>query len=284
MMESQVATWFCVRESRLLMICPFPGMDPYIERPAIWADFHDCLIVAIRTAIQPMLRPKYAALVQDRLYVVQSQRPIRPDVALVETTAPQRGATFAVAQMELDQPMVYEVSYEEIREPYIEIIEPAGGNRLITAIEVLSPDNKVPGAGRKQYLKKRKEFRSAHANLVEIDLLRSGKPTVRVGAAELAALQPWRYLAAVTRWPNREEVYAVALQNRLPRLAIPLTAEDQDVRLDLQAVFTRCWEEGPYPELLRYDGPPPGEMTPEETAWCDERLRLAGFRPAAAGA
>jgi hypothetical protein len=220
------------------MICPFPGMDPYIERPAIWADFHDCLIVAIRTALQPMLRPKYAALVQDRLY-------------------------------------------EEIREPYIQIIEPAGGNRLITAIEVLSPDNKVAGAGRKQYLKKRREFRSARANLVEIDLLRFGKPTVRIGAAELAALQPWRYLAVVTRWPNREEVYPVALQNRLPRLAIPLTPQDQDIRLDLQAVCARCWQEGPYPELLRYDGPRPGEMTPQELPWCSERLRQAGSCPPA---
>jgi len=62
------------------MDCPFPGMDPYIERPAIWADFHDRLIPAISATLQPMLRPKYAALVQDRLYVVESRRPIRPDV------------------------------------------------------------------------------------------------------------------------------------------------------------------------------------------------------------
>ena len=26
------------------MPCPFPGMDPYIERPAIWPDFHDSVI------------------------------------------------------------------------------------------------------------------------------------------------------------------------------------------------------------------------------------------------
>jgi Protein of unknown function (DUF4058) len=29
------------------MDCPFPGMDPYIERSAIWADFHDALIAEI---------------------------------------------------------------------------------------------------------------------------------------------------------------------------------------------------------------------------------------------
>jgi hypothetical protein len=260
------------------MRCPFPGMDPYIERPAIWADFHDCLIPAIRAALQPLLRPKYAALVQDRLYLVESRRPIRPDVALVETKFPQTATPSSTAVLELDKPIIFELDHEEIRQPYIQIIEPAAGNRLITAIEVLSPDNKLAGPGRKKYLKKRQELWESGANLVEIDLLRDGKPTLRVSAEALASLPPWRYLAAVTRWPNRQEVYAVPLEKRLPRLAVPLTLEDQDVPLDLEAVFTRCWEEGPYPELLRYDGPPPGTMTVEEIAWCETQLAQAGIR------
>ena len=73
------------------MQCPFPGMDPYVERSAIWADFHDSQIPAIRGALQPLLRPRYVALVQDRLYVVQSRRPIRPDVAVVESGSVSRG-------------------------------------------------------------------------------------------------------------------------------------------------------------------------------------------------
>ncbi len=263
------------------MRCPFPGMDPYIERPTIWADFHDRLIPRISAALQPLLRPKYAALVQDRLYVVESGRPIRPDVALVETNYPQSGTSPGTGVLELDKPMVFELWQEEIRQPYIQIIEPAAGNRLITAIEVLSPDNKVPGPGRKKYLKKREELWAGGANLVEIDLLRDGKPTLRISDEGLASLPAWRYLAAVTRWPARQEVYAIPLENRLPRLAVPLTADDRDLPLDLQAVFTGCWEEGPYPELLRYDRPPPGSMNAEETAWCENQLRQAGFRPPA---
>jgi hypothetical protein len=131
------------------MQCPFPGMDPYIERPAIWADFHDRLIPAISAALQPMLRPRYVALVQDRLYVVQAQRPIRPDVFVVESghAAGDRTATAVIA--ELAEPVVFELAEEEIREPYVEILEPAVGNRLVTAIEVLSHDNKLPGPGRR---------------------------------------------------------------------------------------------------------------------------------------
>lgn len=264
------------------MQCPFPGMDPYIERPAIWADFHDSLISAIRGALQPRLRPRYAALIQDRLYVVEAKRPIRPDVALVEVARGKPGSTAGAAVLELDQPVVFELSKDEIREPFIQIVEPAAGNRLITAIEILSPDNKQSGTGRKKYLRNRRELWSGHANLVEIDLLRAGASTLRISAEQMATLPPWRYLAAVTRWPNRQEVYAIGLQQRLPSISIPLAVNDSDVPLDLQAVFTRCWEEGPYPELLGYDGPPPGEMTPEEVAWCAIQLREAGLGPTSA--
>ena len=40
----------------------------------------------------------------------------------------------------------------------------------------------------------------------------------------------------------------------------------------MQAAFTRCWEAGPYPELLRYNDAPPGDLSAEQTAWCRKRL------------
>ncbi len=49
------------------MPSPSPGMDPYIERPEIWPDFHDRLITFLQEALQPLLRPRYVALGQDRL-------------------------------------------------------------------------------------------------------------------------------------------------------------------------------------------------------------------------
>jgi hypothetical protein len=259
------------------MDCPFPGMDPYIERSAIWADFHDRLIAAISASLQPLLRPKYAALVQDRRYVVESDRPIRPDIAVVEARSPQAGKA-AVAILELDEPVIFDLEADEIREPYIEIVEAAAGNRLITAIEVLSPDNKVAGMGRKKYLRKRRELRKGRANLVEIDLLRAGKPTFRIDTEELAKKGAWRYLVAITRQPRRQELYPIVLEKRLPRFGVPLKKSDRDVPLDLQAVFTRVWQEGPYPALLHYDAAPPGELTAPEIAWCAERLRAAGLR------
>ncbi len=261
------------------MSCPFPGMDPYIERPEIWPDFHDSLIACIRGALQPLLRPRYAALTQDRLYVVESDRPIYPDLSVVRTSSSLPRAATGTAVLEVDGPAVFELWREEIRQPLLHIIEPAAGNRIVTAIEVLSPDNKTAGAGRVSYLAKREEFWAGGTNLVEIDLLRGGEPTVRLSAEKLASLHPWHYLVSVTRrWPSRQEVYAVPLPKRLPRVGIPLAEDDRDVPLDLQAAFTRCWDEGPYPELLRYDRAPPGRLTPEETNWCEQTLQAAGLR------
>lgn len=261
------------------MSCPFPGMDPYIERPEIWPDFHDSLIACIRGALQPLLRPRYAALTQDRLYVVESDRPIYPDLSVVRTSSPLPRAAAGTAMLEVDAPAVFELWREEIRQPLLHIIEPAAGNRIVTAIEVLGPDNKAAGPGRVSYLAKREEFWAGGTNLVEIDLLRAGEPTVRLSAEHLEQVRPWHYLVTVTRrWPSRQEVYAVTLPKRLPRVGIPLAEDDRDVALDLQAVFQRCWDEGPYPELLRYDQAPPGRLTPEETGWCEQRLRDAGLR------
>lgn len=266
------------------MPSPFPGMDPYIERPEIWPDFHNQLISAIKALLQPLLRPRYAAITEDRLFVVESDRPIRPDVAVVRASPAQPPKGAATAVLEVDAPAVFELWREEIRQPLVQIIEPAVGGRVVTAIEVLSPDNKAAGPGRTSYLRKREEFWSAGTNLVEIDLLHAGQPTVRLSSEQLASLGTWTYLAAVTRrWPSRHEVYAVPLRNRLPRVGIPLADDDHDVVLDLQAAFARCWDENPYPMVLRYDGPPPGALNPDEVRWCEDVLRQAGLRPPAQG-
>ena len=39
------------------MPTPFPGMDPYLERPNLWSNVHNSLITAIRDVLAPMLRP-----------------------------------------------------------------------------------------------------------------------------------------------------------------------------------------------------------------------------------
>lgn len=263
------------------MPSPFPGMDPYLEYRPLWPDFHKAMAIAIRGALQPQLRPRYVAVTDDRLYVVESDRPILPDVSILRTRTPQPVPATTAVRPHTDAPTIFELWREEFKEPVIHIIDTTRGNRVVTAIEILSPDNKEPGAGRASYLRKREELWGNGTNLVEIDLWRGGDPTVRLSTDHLESLRPWHYLVAVTRhWPSRHEIYAVTLQRQLPCVAIPLAENDPDVALNLQTVFTRCWDEGPYPELLQYDGPPPGTLLPDDRAWCQEVLRKAGFQTA----
>src|SRR5262249_40382647 len=166
------------------MQCPFPGMDPYIERPEIFPDFHLRFIGIVAAHLQPLLRPKYLALTQERLILVEPETVRYPDVAVVKSPK-LTGPSPATAVLEPDAPALFDLSHEEIRQPYLTIIEPAARNRIITAIEVLSPSNKESGEGRKSYLAKRDEFWDAGVNLVEIDLLREGARTIRVSQERL---------------------------------------------------------------------------------------------------
>jgi hypothetical protein len=250
-------------------------MDPYLERPELWPDFHDSLITYIRENLQPKLRPRYAALTQDRLYVVEHERPIWPDISVVRT-ARDEGGVATLPEVEADEPLVVELVEEEIRQPVIHILEPAAGNRLVTAIEVLSPDNKRSGEGRDSYLRKRDELWESRAHLVEIDLLREGTRTLRVSTERPERRVPWCYVVSVSRQPATYELYLFSLEDRLPRVRVPLAHEDPDVVLDLQAAVERCWEAGPYPELLRYGEPPPGNLARDRVQWCRRRLVEAG--------
>jgi hypothetical protein len=113
--------------------------------------------------------------------------------------------------------------------------------------------------------------------VVEIDLLRVGTRLFRIEPEELGDPSQWQYVVIVSRRPRYCEFYPATLRERLPRVGIPLAKGDRDVTLDLQAVFSRCWESGPYPALLRYDEPPPGELSEDDVAWCRQQLAAAGW-------
>ncbi len=173
------------------MDCPFPGMDPYLERREIWPDFHNRMISFLGEALQPVLRPRYAALAQNRLYVVEHERAIYPDVSVVLTSSkPSDREAATAATLALDEPLILELEAEEIRQPVLHIIEPAANHRIVAAIEILSPDNKIPGPGRDSYCRKYDELWAAGTHLIEIDLLRDGLRVPRVASARIPVDPP----------------------------------------------------------------------------------------------
>ena len=263
------------------MPSPFPGMDPYLENPEIFPDFHDRFVTYISDALQQGLPEPYYAGLGRRAWIEVSERFIGPDVNIVAPWRPGRrpkesGGAVAVADRPATRPVVIHVPHDEIVEPLVEVFVGRGAERrLVTAIEVLSPANKTPGGqGRDLYLRKQQEILHSQVHLVEIDLLRGGRHTTAVPLDRLtAATGPFDYHVSIHHFDNLEDyfVYPVQLPEPLPTISIPLLPGDPSVSLDLQAVFHRTYDAGPYRREIDYrETPPAPPLREEHVAWAKE--------------
>jgi uncharacterized protein DUF4058 len=50
---------------------PFPGMDPYLEDPAFWSDFHATFINYCREALLDCLPDNYEARIDEKVRLVE---------------------------------------------------------------------------------------------------------------------------------------------------------------------------------------------------------------------
>jgi hypothetical protein len=205
----------------ILMPSPFPGMDPYLEHPALWPGVHQRLITYLGDALNALLPPHYVADIGERLYVVQSERSIYPDVVVVEPPAavflPERGASGTAAVLNSDPSWVLTVDPIERREVFIEILSVGDTSRVVTVIEVLSPSNKTPGSeGRQLYVTKQQEILQSPTHMLEIDLLHYGEHTVAAPRINLLAKAPGPISSACTVVASAACDVATTCQ-RLPR-------------------------------------------------------------------
>lgn len=267
------------------MPSPFPGMDPYLEHPALWPGVHQRLITYLGDTLNAVLPPQYVADIGERLYVVEPAHTIHPDVVVHEQ--PQVGSQLAPESssvsiaVDSDPPWVLTIEPVEIREVFVHIISVADTSRVITAIEVLSPSNKASGSpGKDLYQSKQHELLASQTHLIEIDLLRHGSHTVAAPQAYLEQQGTWDYLICLHRGGEgqRYEIWARSLRERLPRIRVPLSEGDRDVVLDIQAIFTRCYDDGAYERRINYEGEPQPSLSTEDTEWAHELLRAHGRR------
>ncbi len=261
------------------MLNPFPGMNPYLEHPARWPSIHQGLITYTREILNQILPSGYAAEMGERLYVVQPDRNIYPDVAVLQHPTPgtrPSGGVAVAPRNAAEAPWVLTVDPIEMREVYIEVVRIGQPARIVTVVEVLSPSNKASGSpGRELYLTKQQETLEAGVNLLEIDLLRSGAHTVAAPYEALCRKGTWDYLACLHRGTDRLrwEVWPISLRQPLPTVLVPLGPGDPDVELDLQAVFNRSWETSSHARFLDYNTDPVPPLAVEDQAWADELLR-----------
>ena len=259
------------------MASPFPGMDPYLEQPAFWSSFHTRFMVAVADALDAQLFPRYYVDVETRTYIDDDDSEILvgiPDglvLATGEVASQPEAEQQAIsdpggAVATLAEPIVLPMP-EEVRERYLEIRE-VGSNETVTVIELLSPKNKLAGAGRMAYLRKRRQVLASLTHLVELDLLWANRT------------MPWSggtmkdYHVVVSRSEQRPaaELYSFSIPESMPAIVLPLKQEESVV-VALQAVFDGVMERAHYDARIDYSQPLPGPQPSSEVqAWIQERL------------
>ena len=264
------------------MASPFPGMDPYLEDPAIWSGVHALLLAAIQGQLAETLRPRYTVRFEERVYVTSEDDPgfgvLVPDVRIIERdrTASIRSSATSVA---VAQPITVELSDPEIHEPNL-VVRDARDRSIVTVIELLSPTNKTANStGRHSFLKKRSEILSTDAHWIEIDLLREGART-----AYLQRIHDAEYQVYLSRSGHRlrPQVWPIYLRERLPAISVPLRPDDPDVPLDLQAALNVAINRGSYDLDNDYSKDPIPPLRSEQANWAKEVI--AKYRKPSGGA
>jgi len=261
------------------MKSPFPGMDPYLEQH--WGDIYTSLMVYMRDQIDEQLPSGLQARVEESVSVDldESSRWVYPDVRVIEQPDSPLAAPATAAGTAVAEPCIIPLPDEPVTERHIEIVDLNSGNRVVTAIEVLSPANKTEDPGRRAYRRKQREYIEGGVNLVEIDLIRSGE----FMAAVPEMLIPWDqrtpYLVCIRRVqrPTQAEIIHIPLDQPVPSFLIPLRPTDADVIVRLQPLLDDCYRRGRYASI-GYSKPPHPPLEERDAAWANQLLRERGLR------
>ncbi len=225
-----------------------------IEQQRLWHHFHKDWLVQIRSLLRPQLPAEYSLFVESETVIVAPDAPVdgaslQPDVGVTrDLPEPIEGQHFenvtaAVAEAEESC---------ELQTQYTLVIRRSPHQRLVAAIELLSPTNKGT-YGRldlDKYLRKRDLYLEAGVNLLEIDSLLEGEALWPKLLPELLRYQrrTWATLHAdgrrhFTGWGWNEA-------DRLPRLVWSVESERR-VLVDLAESFQQAAEFNNWETLVR---------------------------------
>ncbi len=252
------------------MPSPFPGMNPYLEQPTVWHDFHQRFISRIADILVQQIRPEYIAKIDDHIYIHElsgEERSFlgRSDVSVIHAERPEATATISRV---VAAPATGRITpgVDILHESYIEIRD-RETFEVVTVIELLSPTNKAAGSDREQYIGKRKAILSSNAHLVEIDLLRGGQ---RMPVEELP---PCDYVVMVSRSYERPrvELWPFGLHDPLPLIPVPLRLGKRDATIDLGEIFQQQFDAAGYENYVYRTNPQP-PLAPTQAEWATELL------------
>ncbi len=255
-------------------------MDPYIEGSGRWRSFHTHYLSSLAATLNRTLPGGYVADIKEYILLGPTSEQLQrfaPDVSIREDDgAPGRdsgGGGAATATAAVAVPTYVPVNIldiDEERQAYLEIQRQADG-AVVTTIELLSPGNKrEPGLG--QLTTKRKSAVLGGVSFVEIDLLLAGERTL----AE-PGMPAGDYFVMVSHAGDFRgvDVFPWRLEQRLPRVPVPLAGDDPAVPVDLQAVLADVYDRANFARMLDYAGGTPAANHERQTAWAKQ---VAGRR------
>ena len=275
---------------------PFPGMNPYLERRDIWPGVHLLLIAELQGYLAPRLQPDYVVTVGERVYVVAE--PGRngagagsgdtiipdvtaiPDVTVIADAAARAGPERATPKPERSSVAVAVQlpAIELARERYLEVRRVDSRHQVVAVIELLSPTNKS-GDGRREYLSKRAEALYSPTHLVEIDLLRAGRP---MPLAADAPTSQYRVLVVDGRRTEPiADLYPFGIRQPVPDFIMPLDEGAESIAVNLNGLINDVYAARYYNLLIDYQTDPEPPLSDGDRVWLDQLLREQGLRKTA---
>jgi hypothetical protein len=244
------------------MPSPLPGMNPYIESPELWSEFHSRMIVKIADALDDRLSRDYRVAVEKQVYLSDDGESILVGIPDVAVTGVTQNPTSTATLTTIIQPLNIKIPVaQEVQERFLEIREVATGS-VITIIELLSPKNKRSGEGRDAYLKKRQQVLTSATNLIEIDLLRSGQILPMVGEIP----SDYRILISRSHQRPKAQLYAFNLKQPIPAFPIPLRSEEEPL-LELQPLLHRVYDRARLELAIDYSQVCSPKLSKEDEIW-----------------
>lgn len=255
------------------MKSPFPGMNPWLEG-YIWPDVHHDLASAIRALLAPQIAPKYVARLA--IATIMDSDPeseigiTYPDVEVLQHRNIVEEPTTAYGNIPLTEPTIIAPFKLPIilRLPIVEIRDVAH-NKLITAIEILSPVNKRH-PNLVDYRTKIEDLHRSGVHILEIDLLRRGTRPFLVKKS--VSHYQMMLLRAGT---NKAAIWSINIQDEIPVLPVPLLAPDPDAVLQLSKALDIIFERGLYHLSIDYtQKPAPPAFIEQDWDWIQQVVQL----------
>jgi hypothetical protein len=215
---------------------PFPGrIDPWAEVGHYFQQIHGLMIDSLITQLNPQLVAMgYIVGKEASLQIAEGRE---PDIYVQRTmNAP-----------EIDLRWDYELAASEVLanagivvEPDVDLqaihIKESGSGRLVTVVELVSPNNKTKPEVIIDYRLRRERLLLEHrVNVIEIDPTRSVKHLISPKASDNYAYHVAFHLAGMSF-----RVAGIDFDESLPRIALPLRGEV--VPLELQKAYDFAYQ------------------------------------------